>query len=89
MNSPKYFREEDLNNLFDIEHADSLERIKIEEGKGFLERQWEPGYHICLICVDKNLIEREKRVIQRKLEENNTKGKDNVFRVTIDIFNVA
>ena len=33
----------DLDYLFDIAHADDLERMKIEEDKMFVHRQREPG----------------------------------------------
>lgn len=59
----------DLDNLFDIAHADALTRIKIEEDKIFLEKQREPGRPGCLAGVDKKLAEKEERARQRKLEE--------------------
>ena len=43
----------DLDNLFDIAHADALERMKIKEDKMFLHRQREPGHPGCLVRVDK------------------------------------
>ena len=43
----------DLDNLFDIAHADAIERMKIEEDKMFLHRQREPGHPGCLVGVDK------------------------------------
>lgn len=66
-------REEDfqmnLDNLFDIAHADALERIKIEEDRVFLQKQREPGRTGCLVGVDKKLAEREERARQRKSVE--------------------
>lgn len=66
-------REEDfknnLDNLFDIAHADALERMKIEEDKIFLQKQREPGRPGCLAGVDKKLAEKEERARQRKLNE--------------------
>ena len=49
-----------LDNLFDIAHADVLERMKIEEDKMFLHRQREPRRPGCLAGVDKKML-RKKR----------------------------
>ena len=38
----------DLDNLFDIAHADALERMKIEEDKMFLHTPREPGRPGCI-----------------------------------------
>jgi len=59
----------DLDNLFDIAHADAFERMKIEEDKLFLMKQREPGRPGCLDGVDKKLTEKEDRSRQRRLEE--------------------
>ena len=48
----------DLGNLFDITHADALERMKIEENEMFLHRQREPGRPGCLTGVDKKIAEK-------------------------------
>lgn len=61
--------ERDLDNLFDIAHADALERMKIEEDRIFLQKQREPGRPGCLAGVDKKLAEKEERARQRKLKE--------------------
>lgn len=61
--------QKDLDNLFDIAHAEALQRIKIEEDKIFLQKQREPGRPGCLAGVDKKLAEKEERVRQRKLGE--------------------
>ena len=58
-----------LDNLFDVAHADAFERMKIEEDKIFLQKQREPGRPGCLAGVDKNLAEKEERARQRKQEE--------------------
>lgn len=58
-----------LDNLFDIAHADAFERMKIEEDKLFLMKQREPGRPGCLGGVDKKLAEKEERSRQRRLEE--------------------
>lgn len=50
----------DLDNLFDIAHADALERMKIEEYKLFLMKQREPGRPGCLGGVDKKLAKKEE-----------------------------
>ncbi|GBP84298.1 hypothetical protein EVAR_56984_1 [Eumeta japonica] len=66
-------REEDfqnnLDNLFDIAHANALEWIKIEEDKIFLQKQREPRRPGCLAGVDKKLAEKEDKTRQRKLKE--------------------
>lgn len=62
------FRTE-LDNLFDIAHADALDIMKIEEDKVFLQKQREPGRPGCLAGVDKKLAEKEERSRQRKLLE--------------------
>lgn len=59
----------ELDNLFDIAHADALERIKIEVDKIFLQKQREPGRPGCLVGVDKKLAEIEERARLRKLAE--------------------
>lgn len=59
----------ELDNLFDIAHADAFERMKIEEDKVFLKKQREPGRPGCLGGVDKKLAEKEERARQRRLEE--------------------
>ncbi|CAH1099893.1 unnamed protein product [Psylliodes chrysocephalus] len=59
-----------LNNLFDIAHVDTLEWMKIEEDKLFLRKQREPGGRPgCLAGVDKKLSEKKERASQRKLKE--------------------
>lgn len=58
-----------LDNLFDIAHADAFERMKIEEDKVFLRKQREPGRPGSLGGVDRKLAEKEERVRQRRLEE--------------------
>lgn len=59
----------DLDNLFDIAHADAFERMKIEEDKIFLKKQREPGRPGCLAGVDKKLADKEERIRQRRLDE--------------------
>ncbi|GBN77094.1 hypothetical protein AVEN_101508-1 [Araneus ventricosus] len=44
-----------LDNLFDIAHADALQLMKIEEGRMFLQRQSEPDRPGHLGGVDKKL----------------------------------
>lgn len=59
----------DLDNLFDIAHADALQIIKIEEDKIFLQQQREPGRQGSLAGVDQKLSEKEERALQRKIHE--------------------
>ncbi|XP_067621941.1 uncharacterized protein [Eurosta solidaginis] len=59
--------QQDLDNLFDIAHADALNRIKIEEDKVFLRKQREPGRPGCLMGVDKKLAVIEEKARLRQL----------------------
>ena len=63
-----------LDNLFDIAHAEALERMKIEEDKMFLHRQREPGRLGCLAVVDKKIAEKEERSRPRKVEDEKRKN---------------
>ncbi|GBM34806.1 hypothetical protein AVEN_122210-1 [Araneus ventricosus] len=65
----------DLNNLFDIAHANALEIIKIEEDRKFLLSQREPGRRGCLMGVDMKLAKREERVLLRVIEQENRLAK--------------
>lgn len=64
-----------LDNLFDIAHADSLKLISVEEDKIFLQRQREPGRPGYLAGVDKQLTGKDERRRQRALEEENRRLK--------------
>ncbi|GBM88236.1 hypothetical protein AVEN_146372-1 [Araneus ventricosus] len=65
----------DLNNLFDIAHANALEIIKIEEDRKFLLRQREPGRRVCLMGIDMKLAKREERVLLSVIEQENRRAK--------------
>ncbi|GBN69052.1 hypothetical protein AVEN_187317-1, partial [Araneus ventricosus] len=65
----------DLNNLFDIAHANALEVIKIEEDGKFLLSQREPGRRGCLMGIDMKLAKREERVLLRVIEQENRRAK--------------
>ncbi|GBN15437.1 hypothetical protein AVEN_161866-1 [Araneus ventricosus] len=65
----------DLNNLFDIAHANALEIIKIEEDRKLLLSQREPGRRGCLMGVDMKLAKREERVLLRVIEQENRLAK--------------
>ncbi|GBN45526.1 hypothetical protein AVEN_232140-1 [Araneus ventricosus] len=65
----------DLNNLFDIAHANALEIIKIEEHRKFLLSQREPGRRGCLMGIDMKLAKREERVLLRVIEQENRRAK--------------
>ncbi|GBN60140.1 hypothetical protein AVEN_271545-1 [Araneus ventricosus] len=65
----------DLNNLFDIAHANALEIIKIEEDRKFLLSQREPGRRGCLMGIDMKLEKREERVLLRVIEQENRRAK--------------
>lgn len=55
-----------LDNLFDIAHADALTQIKIEEDRKFLLNQRKPGREGCMFGIDRKLAEKEERVAIRK-----------------------
>ena len=59
----------DMDNLFDITHADALEIMKIEEDKMFLHRQREPGHPGCLAGVNKKICWERREVKQQKVED--------------------
>ena len=65
--------EEQLDNLFDISHANALNLIKIEEDKQFLFRQREKGRPGCMLGTDMKLAGIEKR--KATLKENEDKRK--------------
>lgn len=58
-----------LDNLFDIAHANALETIKIAEDRNFLARQREPGRPGYLAGIDKKLAQREDRANKKKVNE--------------------
>ncbi|GBM39966.1 hypothetical protein AVEN_142092-1 [Araneus ventricosus] len=65
----------DLNNLFDIAHANALEIIKIEENRNFLLSQGEPGRRVCLMGIAMKLAKREERLSLRVIEQENRRAK--------------
>lgn len=58
-----------LDNLYDIARADTLERMKIDEDILFSQKRRKPGRPGCLAGVDETLAEKEERARQRKLKE--------------------
>ena len=54
------FRDE-LDNLFDITHAEALQKIQIEEDRHFLLAQREKGCHGTMGCQDIVLAKKETR----------------------------
>ena len=50
-----------LDNLFDLEHVDALERMNISEDDIFLQKQREPRRPGCLAGVEKKLAEKEEQ----------------------------
>ncbi|GBO29411.1 hypothetical protein AVEN_209061-1 [Araneus ventricosus] len=67
--------ESNLDNLFDIAHADALQLMKIEEDRMFLQRQREPGRPSHLGGVDKKLTDKEERARLRAVKEANQRIK--------------
>ncbi|GBO33824.1 hypothetical protein AVEN_203370-1 [Araneus ventricosus] len=59
-----------LDNLFDIAHADVLQFMKIEEDRMFLQHQREPGRPGHLGGVDRKQTDKEERVRLRIVKEN-------------------
>lgn len=75
---------DELDNLFDIAHGNSLNMIRIEEDKMFLLSQRQKGRPGCMLGIDHKLSLREKRTEvqlqklnerrKRSLEEMEDKG---------------
>ncbi|CAI6353318.1 unnamed protein product [Macrosiphum euphorbiae] len=65
--------EEQLDNLFDLSHANALNLIKIEEDKQFLLRQREKGRPGCMLGTDMKLAGIEKRKATLKENEDGRK----------------
>lgn len=64
----------DMDNLFDLAHADAQTIIKTEEDKEFLKSQRKPGRPGCMLGVDAKITNKEKRK-QNKLETEAAKRK--------------
>lgn len=64
-----------LDNLFDIAHADALQLIKIAEDRIFLQRQREPGRPGHLAGVDKKQTQKEEKAHLRNVEEQKRRAK--------------
>lgn len=65
--------EENLNNLFDIAHANALNIIKIHKDKEFLLMQRQNGRPGCMLGIDMKLIIAESTKAAR--EEKQLQGK--------------
>jgi hypothetical protein len=74
---------EELDDIFDITHANALNTIKIDEDKQFLLKQWQKGRPGCMLGIDMKLTgvenckicrqeEEERQNIQQKETENFT-----------------
>jgi len=63
--------EDELNNLFDIAHANAIDLMKIQEDKDFLQLQRKSGRPGCMMGVDMKLTGAEKK----KLIKNEMKNK--------------
>lgn len=64
-----------LDNLFDIAHADALTMIRNEEDKEFLRKQRQKGRPGSMMGVDNKLTEKEERSRKRKEQEEARKLK--------------
>lgn len=64
---------EQLEDLFDISHADALNLIKINEDRQFLLKQREKGPPGCMLGMDMKLAGIEKRKATREKEEDGRK----------------
>lgn len=65
-----------LNNLFDIAHADAMTMMSIEEDKAFLEMQRQDGRPGHLVAVDSVSTKREKRKAERELNHQARKRRE-------------
>lgn len=59
----------ELDDLFDIAHANAMEMMKIQEDKDFLLQQRQKGRPGCMIGVDAILVAKEKKKEQRIEQE--------------------
>lgn len=64
-----------LDNLFDIAHADAIIMMRNEEDIAFLELQRQPGRPGSMIGVDQKLADKEERTRLRKEQEDARKLK--------------
>lgn len=69
--------EEGLDKLFEIAHSNALELMKIEVDKAFLISQRNPGRPGCMLGVDMNQTNKEKRKNVRIESEITNKKKYN------------
>lgn len=68
---------EELDNLFDIAHADALKTIKKQEDRDFLESQRKKGREGSMIGIDRTLAGKEQRKADRIEKEQQRKRKYN------------
>jgi len=64
---------EELDDIFDIAHANALNTIKIEEDKQFLLKQRQKGRPGCMLGIDMRLTGVQNRKICRQEEEEKRK----------------
>lgn len=64
-----------LDNLFDISHADAMQMMTNDEDKEFLEKQRMDGRPGSMLGIDQKLAAKEKRSQLRKEEEEARKSK--------------
>lgn len=66
---------DDLDNLFDIAHANAMELMCIDEDKIFMEQQRQKGRPGSMLGIDKKLADKEERSRLRKEQEEAKKIK--------------
>jgi hypothetical protein len=66
---------DNLDDLFDISHANALDMIVLQEDKEFLLAQREKGRRGCMGSVDKALTAKEERIMQKRKAEEMRKKK--------------
>lgn len=75
-NAEKQFND-NLDDLFDVAHADALQQIKNQEDKDFLQMQRQKGRPGCMIGTDMKTAGIEQRAAERQQKEQERKRKHN------------
>lgn len=75
----------DLNNLFDIAHANTLKLIKVEDNFWLLQK--EPDRKGYFAGIDKKTAKQEERLIKRAIKLDERRTKDQARRESYATFN--